>query len=230
MVGEVGTVTIGAADPPEDQGPRDREAGTSPVAAIVAVAVVLLMLAVLGGLGYAWFYRSREQARQASCSSNLKSIGLMLLMYSADNGGRLPPAGDWQPPVLPYVKNQQEYTCPGAPAEPGYAYNHRLDSFVVQRISMPAETCLGWDAGAAPLGVTPLPGATASRHLGGDTFVFADGHVRWIEGSEVPSAARTKPSGEQDAPRGYGRADRCGHLSHRVAAHAFPISSHLRCR
>jgi len=187
------------ADGADEQGEvRDRR---SVGAALVVVAVLVLALGALGGLGYTAFWRARERARQASCASNIKSIGLDLAMYATDYGDRLPPPGDWQVSLDGYVANQQEYVCPSALGEPGYAYNHRLDSFAVKRLSVPAEAYLGWDAGAAPPGVTPLPGTTANRHLGGDNFVFADGRAKWLSAGEVPTGGTTDPAGP---PRGGG--------------------------
>jgi prepilin-type processing-associated H-X9-DG protein len=65
------------------------------------------------------FAKAREKARQTSCASNLKQLGLAILMYAEDYDEKLPQAGGpmyvaeynytayvpWQTFIAPYVKN-----------------------------------------------------------------------------------------------------------------------------
>jgi len=72
------------------------------------------------------FARAREKARQTSCLSNLKQLGLGLLMYVQDYDEKFPTyywgegnAGQpnsctWWAGIYPYVKNAQIYACPSA--------------------------------------------------------------------------------------------------------------------
>jgi len=79
------------------------------------------------------FARAREQARKASCQSNLKQIGLSIAMYVQDYDETYPmaymqysaPNRDWYGNddnnaaywftiMQPYVKNKQLYICPTA--------------------------------------------------------------------------------------------------------------------
>jgi len=133
------------------------------------------------------FAQAREQARSASCQSNLKQLSTGILMYAQDHNEQLPPAENWCDSILPYVKNRQIFHCPsaGEAASFGYAFNANLSQRPLSEILRPAETVLlfeaegGWNASG-----------TASdavyRHTAGGDFAFADGHVKWYR----PEAAQ----------------------------------------
>ncbi len=83
---------------------------------LIELLVVIAIIAILAAILFPVFARAREKARQTSCLSNLKQIGLGFLMYSQDYdeklfGARLPLDG-WTGAVMPYVKNEQIFTCP----------------------------------------------------------------------------------------------------------------------
>jgi prepilin-type processing-associated H-X9-DG protein len=96
---------------------------------------------------------ARNKARQATLTSNMKQVGLAVMMYAQDNRERLPQAGeDLEGLLMPYAKNRGifeglVYTYTGGP----------LNSIT--------------DPGKTPLGYVPGPNGRA-------TF-FADGHVEW---------------------------------------------------
>jgi len=83
------------------------------------------------------FARARENARRASCQSNLKQIGLGIMQYSQDYDEKLPicpqlnagvyvayyatsPAYGVLKTIQPYVKSWQLYLCPSATPMTGY--------------------------------------------------------------------------------------------------------------
>lgn len=53
---------------------------------LVVIAIILILAAIL----FPVFARARENARRASCMSNLKQIGLGIMMYTQDNDERYP--------------------------------------------------------------------------------------------------------------------------------------------
>jgi prepilin-type N-terminal cleavage/methylation domain-containing protein len=57
---------------------------------LVEMLVVVAIIAVLAGILFPVFSRSREQARKTGCTSNLSQIGKAVLLYSADAGEFLP--------------------------------------------------------------------------------------------------------------------------------------------
>jgi len=84
---------------------------------LVVVAIISLLAAIL----FPVFSRARENARRASCMSNMKQIGLAFMMYAQDYDEKLPDSyanDNWQEPLFPYLKNAQILRCPSTPKEP----------------------------------------------------------------------------------------------------------------
>jgi prepilin-type N-terminal cleavage/methylation domain-containing protein/prepilin-type processing-associated H-X9-DG protein len=89
---------------------------------LIELLVVIAIIAILAAILFPVFARARENARRASCQSNLKQIGLGLMQYTQDydeafprsrmNGHR--PSGwvPWHYVVQPYVKSYQLFKCP----------------------------------------------------------------------------------------------------------------------
>jgi len=67
----------------------------------------------------------RESGRIATCSSNLRQIGLATTLYANDNNDYYPPvgpfpvapglAGSWPNRIYPYVKSEAVFQCPSLP-------------------------------------------------------------------------------------------------------------------
>ena len=94
---------------------------------LVELLVVIAIIAILAAILFPVFARAREKARQSSCVSNLKQIGLGLKQYAQDYDGSYPDkttlmggatiraANDPQslPRILdPYIKGDQIWICP----------------------------------------------------------------------------------------------------------------------
>ncbi len=88
---------------------------------LIELLVVIAIIAILAAILFPVFARARERARQTSCSSNLRQIGIAFLMYADDWGERLPPyyAGTGElrhyagyDCIHPYIQNDQIHICP----------------------------------------------------------------------------------------------------------------------
>lgn len=86
---------------------------------LIEILVVIAIIAILAAILFPVFARARENARRASCLSNVKQIGLASLQYAQDYDGRLVPSTGaegfsfyWFQGLEPYLKSQQIFFCP----------------------------------------------------------------------------------------------------------------------
>ena len=85
---------------------------------LIELLVVIAIIAILAAILFPVFARARENARRASCQSNLKQIALGIKQYTQDYDERFPLAISggsvygWADAVQPYLKSTQIYQCP----------------------------------------------------------------------------------------------------------------------
>ena len=81
--------------------------------------MVIAIIAILAAILFPVFARARENARRASCSSNLKQIGLGILQYYQDYDESFPTDFDgtisYRGHIQPYLKSRQIWRCPSNP-------------------------------------------------------------------------------------------------------------------
>ncbi|MDX1934800.1 MAG: DUF1559 domain-containing protein [Capsulimonadales bacterium] len=85
---------------------------------LIELLVVIAIIALLAAILFPVFAQAREKARQTSCLSNLKQIGLAYTMYMQDYDGSLPLTimnggfASWLNACQPYIKNRRMFRCP----------------------------------------------------------------------------------------------------------------------
>ncbi len=102
---------------------------------LIELLVVIAIIAILAAILFPVFGRARENARRASCQSNMKQMGLALTQYAQDYSERIPAAcmtadnvggndactpgtsATWMGLVQPYLKSTQIFECPSADFE-----------------------------------------------------------------------------------------------------------------
>ncbi len=93
---------------------------------LIELLVVIAIIAILAAILFPVFATAREKARQSSCTSNLKQLGIGMLQYVQDYDESYP-AGNgtwmngavlvsnyqgWAGQIYPYVKSLEVYQCP----------------------------------------------------------------------------------------------------------------------
>jgi prepilin-type N-terminal cleavage/methylation domain-containing protein/prepilin-type processing-associated H-X9-DG protein len=103
---------------------------------LIELLVVIAIIAILAAILFPVFAKAREKARQSSCASNEKQMGLAVMSYKQDYDETFPmnytagaggtvlvcsaPAFWFIDELKPYVKNNQIWICPSGP---GYNCN-----------------------------------------------------------------------------------------------------------
>jgi len=93
---------------------------------LIELLVVIAIIAILAAILFPVFAKAREKARQGSCLSNHKQVGVALMQYVQDYDETYPlsyyyvnpavggPGGyfHWSYTAQPYIKNWQIFVCP----------------------------------------------------------------------------------------------------------------------
>lgn len=148
---------------------------------LIELLVVIAIIAILAAILFPVFARAREKARQSSCLSNLKQLGLAALAYAQDYDEILPKArnwnhqfGVWPSSLYPYVKNSQVYICPSA------LTNGYTGTVVNPVLNIPLTSlCYGWNIGT-----------NDTSYTNGLGYYEADGQP-WRPLAKIPQPAET---------------------------------------
>jgi prepilin-type N-terminal cleavage/methylation domain-containing protein/prepilin-type processing-associated H-X9-DG protein len=107
---------------------------------LIELLVVIAIIAILAAILFPVFAQAREKARQSTCISNTKQLGLGVLMYAQDYDEQYPMMSfkaapgiayriRWADQIYPYVKNEALFLCPSAPKELSTKFfYHRFDA------------------------------------------------------------------------------------------------------
>jgi prepilin-type N-terminal cleavage/methylation domain-containing protein/prepilin-type processing-associated H-X9-DG protein len=176
---------------------------------LIELLVVIAIIAILAAILFPVFAQARDTARQSACLSNMKQLGVALMMYGQDYDETLPSwpfkggatglfndprfkawsYGLWVDVLMPYVKNQGVFACPNGPRTGNTFPNAVL--FGPKESTFPInygfnEYIMNWDNGFAS--VAKLTGA---RNGPAEISViaevcFAGAYQDWSDNINIP--------------------------------------------
>jgi prepilin-type N-terminal cleavage/methylation domain-containing protein/prepilin-type processing-associated H-X9-DG protein len=93
---------------------------------LIELLVVIAIIAILAAILFPVFAQAKEAAKKSTCLSNIRQIGMGMMMYNNDNDDTMPGLLAGVPPInggtiawmpydqqiAPYVKNWQIFGCP----------------------------------------------------------------------------------------------------------------------
>lgn len=122
---------------------------------LIELLVVIAIIAILAAILFPVFAKAQEKARQTSCLSNEKQIGMGLMMYAQDYNGTFPQCyyyvndtdgtagyNHWSGLINSYVKSKGVWVCPSsinngfAPANFSTATKNEGDGFPAGQVPL----------------------------------------------------------------------------------------------
>jgi prepilin-type N-terminal cleavage/methylation domain-containing protein/prepilin-type processing-associated H-X9-DG protein len=191
---------------------------------LIELLVVIAIIAILAAILFPVFAKVREKARQTTCASNEKQMGLAFAQYIEDYDERYPYCwnqvtnSDWTLTIQPYIKNGSNSanwsTTGGVFACPSNPHSTSIGQYVVRQDVCP----IGWSSGPtgptvseaqidAPASQIFVDETGANNVPNGNfyfnfTYGFPTGESRWIAyngtGAEVYALDTAKGWGDCD--------------------------------
>lgn len=95
---------------------------------LIELLVVIAIIAILAAILFPVFAQAKEAAKKSACLSNVRQIGVGMIMYTNDSDDYYPGNDQWIPAssntsssdtrapydmlIMPYVKNEKIFSCP----------------------------------------------------------------------------------------------------------------------
>jgi prepilin-type N-terminal cleavage/methylation domain-containing protein/prepilin-type processing-associated H-X9-DG protein len=175
---------------------------------LIELLVVIAIIAILAAILFPVFARAREKARQSSCQSNLKQLGIAFDMYDQDYDEKMPRAWSgladnndafsWADMLSPYIKNQQIFDCPS------YTTKSALYTSAVWGVQILNHNNFSYGFNQSYWGGAPYSGGPAANSISGcalsdiaapaETISVTD--FNWYEAAaqyDIPTNYTTQP-------------------------------------
>jgi len=127
---------------------------------LIELLVVIAIIAILAAILFPVFAKARDKARQTSCLSNMKQLGLGVMQYVQDYDQSYPyvrqlsaPVSVWGADIYPYVKSMQVFVCPSNTTDDGLSMGSGLNG----TLRIPASYAMNDRMGNTSSGSVPAP-------------------------------------------------------------------------
>jgi prepilin-type N-terminal cleavage/methylation domain-containing protein len=175
---------------------------------LIELLVVIAIIGILAGILLPVLSKARESGRKTACASNLKQIGLGLIMYLSENSEQYPNTTDAMTSLNllypTYVSDRKVFKCPSDnlvtnTTNAGITASDKFDkdecSYGYDRLhsasddpgaaiagDRPSNTSgnVPQDANSPNHGGTVKARSTADVAGDGQNLVYIDGHVEWV--------------------------------------------------
>jgi prepilin-type N-terminal cleavage/methylation domain-containing protein len=149
---------------------------------LIELLVVIAIIAILAAILFPVFAQAREKARQISCLSNEKQIGLAFMQYVQDYDETYPHQQFynqvskqwtfWEAVLTPYIKARDVFRCPSNP----YGSVNWLSSFDGQNFAI----SYAYNAVFAPNWGDAWNTSVAEIDKPADTILVTESRMPWI--------------------------------------------------